>query len=357
MTKDFSAAELRRRFANAFPPRPLLYWSDLCISAGIGWGAFIVGIITAPGTLLHLTSTGIAVVALLRAAIFIHEITHLRDRSLPGFAIAWNLLVGFPFLLPSLMYVGSHNDHHRQPTFGTVHDPEYAPIARWSRGRILWFIVSVVFVPALLALRWGVLGPLSFFVSSLRRWLIRRASTLVINADYRRPAPQGKQAVRWILQEIVVAVTFWGVLTSIMQGWLSSQWLVQWYMVTAGILMINQVRTLAAHRYDNDGAQLNATAQLVDSVTLSGWTFPTVLAAPVGLRFHALHHVLPTVPYHSLGYIHRLLLTELPLDSPYHQTQERSIGAAIFALMWKSHALNVSLQSSAEMTRPATRNP
>jgi fatty acid desaturase len=345
MSREFSAIELRRRFANAFSPRPLLYWGDLFVSTGIGWGAFAIAAETPPGAFLHLAATVIALCALLRAAIFIHEIAHLRDGSLPGFRLVWNLVVGFPFLLPSLMYVGSHNDHHRQPTFGTSHDPEYAPIARWSWRRILWFVVSIVFVPALLILRWGILGPLSFFIPPLRRWLIARASTLVINTDYRRPLPRGKQATRWIIQELAVALTFWGVVVSLSQGWLSLQWFVQWYVVAAGMLMVNQLRTLVAHRYDNDGSQLDATAQLMDSVTLAGWVFPTVLAAPVGLRFHALHHVLPTVPYHSLGAVHRLLLAELPPDSLYRLTQERGIGATVLALLRKSHAQSASFSN------------
>lgn len=356
MSREFSVIELRRRFANTFLPRPLLYWSDLFVSTGIGWGAFAVAAETPPGALLHLTATFIAACALLRAAIFIHEIAHLRDGALPGFGLVWNLIVGFPFLLPSLMYVGSHNDHHRQQTFGASHDPEYAPITRWSRGRILWFIASVVFVPALLALRWGVLGPFSFFIPRLRRLLVARASTLVINAEYRRPLPKGQQATRWTIQELAVALIFWGVVVSMFQGWLSPHWLVQWYVVAAGMLMVNQLRTLAAHRYDNDGSQLDATAQLLDSVTLNGWTFPTVLAAPVGLRFHALHHVLPTVPYHSLGAVHRQLLAELPPDSPYRQTQERGIGAAVLALLRKSHAPSAPLKPSAEMMHHVTRN-
>jgi hypothetical protein len=40
-------------------------------------------------------------------------------------------------------------------------DPEYAPLAHWSRFHILLF-VALAFVPFLLLLRWGVLGPLSF---------------------------------------------------------------------------------------------------------------------------------------------------------------------------------------------------
>lgn len=325
MSNQSTAIELRRRFANAFRPRPRLYWSDLLVSAGVGWVAFVVSARAQGDFLLYLVATVVAMTALLRAAIFIHELAHVKRGALPGFETAWHLLVGFPFMLPSLMYVSSHSDHHRQTTFGTAADPEYAPMARWSRLRIVWFVISVLAVPPLLMLRWGVLGPLSFFIPPLRRLVVERASTLVINPDYRRPAPQGRQATLWMMQEAAAAVTSWLVVIGGLGGWIAFHWLLQWYIVAAGVLLLNQVRTLAAHRYSNDGAPLDSTGQLLDSVTLNGWPIPTVLAAPLGLRYHALHHFLPTVPYHSLGMLHRRLLSELPPDSPYCRTQSGGI--------------------------------
>lgn len=236
-------------------------------------------------------------------------------------------------MLPSLMYVGSHRDHHRQTTFGTVEDPEYAPVARWSGLRVARFVLSVVAVPLLLALRWGVLGPISYLIPPLRRLAVERASTLVINSAYRRPLPHGRQAFLWGVQEASAALVFWTVVICRVSGWLSLWWWLHWYVVAAAILLVNQVRTLAAHRYANDGRPLDVTAQLLDSVTLNGWPIPTVLAAPVGLRYHALHHLLPTVPYHSLGTLHRLLLVALPQDSPYRRTQQHGIVATIHGLL------------------------
>jgi fatty acid desaturase len=281
-------------------------------------------------------ATTVAVVALLRAAVFIHELAHLKRGALPGFETTWHLLVGLPLLLPSLMYVGSHSDHHRQTTFGTTADPEYAPIARWDYRRIAWFIVSVLAIPFLLLLRWGVLGPLSCFIPSLRRLLIERASTLVINPDYHRPLPQGRQALRWRLQETAVAIVCWLVVIGGLTGAIPAHWLLHWYIVASGVLLLNQVRTLAAHRYENDGTPLDLTTQLLDSVTLSGRPIPTVFAAPLGLRYHALHHLLPSVPYHSLGTLHRQLLAELPLDAPYRRTQCRGIFTAVCDLVRKT---------------------
>ena len=114
MLSECSASELRWRFANAFQPRPWIYWSDLLASASVGWVAFGMGVRAPFGSFLYITVTIVAVVALLRAAIFIHELAHLKRGALPGFEVAWHCVAGLPFMLPSLMYVGSHADHHRQ---------------------------------------------------------------------------------------------------------------------------------------------------------------------------------------------------------------------------------------------------
>ena len=41
------------------------------------------------------------------------------------------------------------------------------------------------------------------------------------------------------------------------------------------------------------------------------------LWAPVGLRYHALHHLLPSMPYHALGECHRRLIAHLGQGSTY----------------------------------------
>jgi fatty acid desaturase len=55
----------------------------------------------------------------------------------------------------------------------------------------------------------------------------------------------------------------------------------------------------------------------------------------VGLRYHALHHLFPSLPYHNLGKAHRRLSALLPQDAPYHATGRRSFLAAL-AELWRA---------------------
>src|SRR5205807_2763548 len=94
-----------------FTPDPRIYWSDMLLSAAVGWTAFALSVaetrLWRRGGLLIL-----AAFALYRAVLFIHELTHLAAHELPAFRTAWNAVVGVPLLLPSFLYEGVHTDHH-----------------------------------------------------------------------------------------------------------------------------------------------------------------------------------------------------------------------------------------------------
>ena len=76
-------------------------------------------------------------------------------------------------------------------------------------------------------------------------------------------------------------------------------------------MFLNQVRTLVAHLWENDGEPMSVTAQYLDSVNVPPPATLPALWAPVGLRYHALHHLLPGVPYHNLGEAHRRISAAL----------------------------------------------
>src|SRR5579862_587731 len=93
-----------------FKPVPAIYWTDLAISACLGWGALVLSM-RAHGLALAALYV-VALFLIYRATLFIHELVHLSAGDVPGFSAAWNVLVGIPVLLPSFMYDGVHLDHH-----------------------------------------------------------------------------------------------------------------------------------------------------------------------------------------------------------------------------------------------------
>ena len=332
---DLPAADvtswLRRRHAGKHPARPWIYWLDFSTSVALGWSAFALGYAVESRVLATVFAL-VAALALMRAVYFVHELWHLRRGAVPGFALAWHVLAGLPTLIPALM-IGGHGGHHRRATYGTREDPEYASIARWSRPRLVWSVVELSVVPPALVVRWALLGPVSWVWPRLRRLVVARMSTLATNYAYIRASPQGRAGRAWLVQEAALALWTWTALTLLWTGALPWRLALHWWGVVALAFMLNQIRTLVAHRYEGDGRPMTADEQFRDTLTLSGgWL--TELWAPLGDRYHALHHCLPDVPYHALGRIHRELLERPGVGSRYKPRDPPGVVAAL-RWMWR----------------------
>ena len=106
--------------------------------------------------------------------------------------------------------------------------------------------------------------------------------------------------------------------------------------VASGVMFLNQVRTLVAHLWENEGEPMSVTAQYLDSVNVPPPATLPVLWAPVGLRYHALHHLLPGLPYHNLGPAHRRLAGVIPGTSSYRRTWYEGLADVLGKLFRKS---------------------
>ena len=308
-----AAVELTRDISAA---RAEIYWPDMLLSALVGYAA-LAGAILSPGWPLALACAALAVLALYRALLFIHELTHIHRTALPGFRTAWNALVGVPMLTPSFMYEGVHTLHHARTRYGTAEDPEYLPLALMKPWSLPAFILIAALLPIGLLIRSALLVPLGAVIPRLRKLVWERASSLSINPDFRRRPVEGDFAwmVRW--QEGAVALWAWFLLAS--TQWLGWRPLLIALAVVSATAVFNQIRTLVAHLWQNDGEPMTVTAQYLDSVNVPPPALLSGLWAPVGLRYHALHHLLPSMPYHSLGEAHRRLAARLGTGSTYAQ--------------------------------------
>jgi fatty acid desaturase len=306
-----AARELTKGLGEA---KPAIYWPDMLISAGVGYAALAITILS-HNLAIKLTALLVAALALYRALMFIHELTHLRHDALPGFRTAWNLLVGIPLLTPSFMYEGVHTIHHKRTHYGTVEDPEYLPLAKMKPWSLPAFVIVAILAPVALLVRAAVLVPLGAVIPAVRRLTWERFSSLQINPAFRRRPPEGDLArrVRW--QEAGVFAWSWALIGStLVIGW---QPLATALAVLSLTALLNQLRTLVAHLWENEGEPMTVTAQFLDSVNVPPPGLAAEIWAPVGLRYHALHHLMPSMPYHDLPEAHRRLARALGAGSTY----------------------------------------
>lgn len=270
-----------------------------------------------------------------RAAMFIHEVVHQRAAGrLPVFRVVWNLLCGIPFLIPSFIYY-PHIDHHRRQHFGTDRDGEYLPLEHHKVWQILFYLSWCLVIPLLGILRFLVLTPLAWIIPGFRSFVHQRFSSMVMDPSYIRPLPKKKTLRIIYLQEF--ACFLWCFSIAVFPPLVLGRWpipfVIHAYLMAVCIIFLNSIRTVGSHRWFNAGEPMTFLDQLLDSVNYPHRPWVTELWGPVGTRFHALHHLFPSLPYHAFPEAHRRLMAALPADSPYRLTEERSLTSGIVSLV------------------------
>lgn len=354
----FSITHAKSLVKDLSVPNPKIYWADflasilvghvcfsLCLNAPKLFSLSQVELWTARGILFAITA-----VFYMRSAMFIHELVHLRAGTFRGFRIAWNLLCGIPFMTPSFLYY-PHIDHHRRKSYGTDHDGEYLDLSHRHPANLLLFVGAALVVPVAAFARFLIMAPISWFIPSFQQWLERHASSMVIDLFYLRGdfGPEACRVMR--IQEALCFLCCVGMVlrAPIASGTLIDGFLIQGYLISVTLIVINNVRTLGAHRWMGHGQEMSFEAQLLDSVNYPYRAWITELWGPIGTRYHALHHLFPSIPYHNLGIAHRRLAAGLPADSLYHDTTRVSlIGAIIELIQRSSHRHDDKLQTTAE---------
>lgn len=367
----FSLTEARHIVKDLFQPKPWIYWGDFltCWAGGLFllWATPRLSyVIDARSWFFYLiVAASFLGSALLfyRCTIFTHELVHLPRSRFRAFAFAWNLLCGIPFLIPSFTYY-THRSHHQRRLYGTQHDGEYLSLAHGPRYKILLYLAECAVVPIVVVLRFAVLTPISWVIRPFRRWLLRHMSSMVIDPRFIRPQPSRSELRVWRIQEAATVAFVWVVAVEILTGILPWHFLPRAYFMAVTIMFINSIRTLGAHRYSHPRHEMSFVEQLLDSVNYPRKHLTAELWAPLGLRYHALHHLFPSLPYHNLGIAHDRLMDKLPADSLYRMTESPSLLASLKRLWTVAGRNSEPLRTWAHdspagriPTNPAPENP
>lgn len=326
--------QVRGLVKDLLEPKAWIYWTDLLTSLVVGQTAFFFFSLPNAPAYVRVAAFIVAVFAFYRVTTFTHELSHFRKGTFRGFRATWNALVGIPFMLPAFLYE-DHRLHHVNHSYGTQDDSEYLPLASGTAWDLTKYFLKIFLVPVLGIIRFMILTPLSWLSPSWRRWTWERSSSaLAINWSYRRsPEDESDHPLEVRIMEICCFAYGYAFFALILTGLMPWSVFFNFYAVFLCVALVNYVRTLGAHRYQGIGEPMSYVDQILDSYTIAGQDKITGLMAPLGMRYHALHHLVPSLPYHNMAEAHRRLVAGLPADSPYHRTIRRSIWQAAGEVM------------------------
>lgn len=300
-----------------FKVSPIRYWFDFLLSMTIAYTAAAIYLESPLWSWQQFIAFPIAAFWLYRLGSLVHEVCHLGQHEMRVFKVTWNVLVGVMTFMPSPFFTRHHRDHHTQRMYGTPEDPEYVANV-FQRGNTFSFFLyclHMLVFPLLVFLRF-LLAPLTFVHPRLREVVLRRASSLTLNRNYQRHLTDFDRRVITAI-EMLCFVRAAFIPFSIAFGLAHWSRIPLLYALGLVTFILNQMRQLADHHFDGNGERVDLESHILDSCNYTGNDPLTLLFFPFSIRFHALHHLFPSMPYHNLKRAHAHLVKTLPIENLY----------------------------------------
>lgn len=315
---------IRKGPINYFEVDGFKYWTDFILCVVVAYVSAGIYLAAPLFSWQQFAAFPFAAFWLYRANSMVHEVSHLNKSQLPSFRVAWNLLLGVPTLFPSTFFTSHHRDHHSGRHYGTPQDPEYI-INVFQPGSIastLLYVAHVMVYPVFVLLRF-MFAPISYLHPTWRNFTLRRLSSFTLNWKYERNISRLDRKAFSVV-EILCCLRAWMIPLGVVLGVTDWTRIPLMYLLAMTILSFNQMRFFADHHFESQGENMSMADHVIDSCNYTSNDFFTWLFFPFTIRFHALHHLFPTIPYHNLPAAHQHLSTTLPATSLYHSLERPS---------------------------------
>lgn len=318
-SNSFSIPKAREIIADSFVRRPVVQWRDLLVTMVITYAAFYVCVSAPLFSIQQIICFFVVGFGAYGLGTFVHEIVHMQRNEMPGYRLFYEIFIGIPMFMPT-SFVAAHLEHHSTVHFGTGNDSCYLPLGNSRLREIAYFCLQVIILPVVILIRFVVITPISFLHPKLRKWVLERASSYELNFGYRRRIRKKAPRLYRDFIEICCCLRGWALLGAVAIGFFPPTRILLFYCVAVLALGLKHLHNIVAHHYRSIGEPMSRHGQLVDTINITGVPILTSLFLPFGLRYHALHHLFPNIPYHNLAAAHHRLLAEFPPDSAYHKT-------------------------------------
>ncbi len=332
---SFPAKEIKELLADYKDPIAWIYWTDYLVFVALGFSTLIYSVLlTNPW--LSMLSLLISLLSFYRALGFIHETVHQKNRRfMKRFVPVWNIFSGSLFFVITFYYQ-CHLHHHSRLHYGTPSDPQYANFIERKPPVLFFLVVQSVLAPVFFAVRALIIAPLSLLVPSTRPFVLRYLSSF---AQPGYEARYSRKDERQIARYEIAHLLIWaGIFLAFYLGYIDHRLVLHWLFLLFGVFALNSFRILGEHKYDYGNMDQRRSPQEVFFDSYNYTPLISELLYTTGLRYHALHHLVASIPYHNLPKAHRAIVDKMGSGSAYASVSSTSHLKNVYALLRRTQA-------------------
>jgi fatty acid desaturase len=318
---SFPAKQIKELLADYKDPIAWIYWTDYLVFVALGFSSLICSVLVS-NAWLSTVSLLISLLSFYRALGFIHETVHQKHRRFMRlFVPVWNIVSGSLFFVMTFYYQ-CHLSHHSRLHYGTPSDPQYANFIERKPPVLFFLVVQSILAPVFFAVRALIIAPLHLLVPSIRPFVLRYLSSFARPGYKARYSRTDKRRIA--RYEIAHLLIWAGIFLAFYLGYIDQQFALHWLFVLFGVFALNSFRILGEHRYDYGNTDQQRSPEQVFFDSYNYTPLISELLYTTGLRYHALHHLVASIPYHNLPKAHRAIVDKLGPGSAYASVSSTS---------------------------------